>query len=278
MRMKKSNLNPRMLRPFTEDDLSPVLDGFSAGPPDFIGVGTGKAGTTWWHQLILRHPDAIQNRLNQKELSFFYHFGYRDIDLPSIEVYNKAFNSAEGKICGEWSPGYLNYPFALNNLSKAVPNVKILVLIRNPVDRVLSAINQKKTTRERKMNLKGDNLYIYNTYSTFQLAIYKSFLYEGLLRLLELFDRSNILLLQYEKCKVDPEIEIARTYRFFGIDDIFKPMDITKRVNQKKYIVAKLNYDEQERLAGYFINDVTKVKELFPEIDLSLWSDFVNLQ
>ena len=41
----------------------------SLGAPDFVGIGVPKCGTTWWFDLILRHPDIYVH--NDKELSFF---------------------------------------------------------------------------------------------------------------------------------------------------------------------------------------------------------------
>ncbi len=192
----------------------------------------------------------------------------------SIESYRKAFAAPGDCICGEWSPGYLNYPLAIDYIAKTVPETKILVIVRNPVDQVLSAQNQILSKQAKILHLKGDRAYLYNTFSIFHVAFFNSFLYKSFQRLLELFDRSQILILQYEKCKSNPREEIAKTYRFLDIDDQFIPPSLNKKVNKKPYLIPKLNPEERAHLSEYFYADVMFFVKNFPEIDLSLWKDF----
>lgn len=267
-----------MLRPFMERDMAPLPPHWSVGPPNFVGVASGKAGTTWWYRLLIEHPSVKPNRLNRKELCYFYHFGYKGMTGQSIETYRKAFAAPENCICGEWSPGYLNYPLAIDYLAKTVPETKILVIVRNPVDQVLSAQNQILSKQAKILHFKSDRAYLYKTFSVFQVAFFNSFLYKSFQRLLELFDRSRVLILQYEKCKLSPRQEIAKTYCFLGIDDQFIPPSLNKKINKKAYLVPKLKPDERAYLSGYFYEDVMAFVKSFPEIDLDLWEDFKHAE
>lgn len=87
--------------PFNEQNLRPVPEGWEARPPDFIGVASGKAGTSSWYRLLLEHPSVKQNRLGRKELSYFYHFGYREMTRKAADAYRQAFAAPKGSICGE---------------------------------------------------------------------------------------------------------------------------------------------------------------------------------
>jgi hypothetical protein len=274
MIFKRQKPSQYMLRPFRERDMIPPPPNWRVGPPDFVGVASGKAGTTWWYRLLIEHPSVKPNRLNRKELGYFYHFGYKGMTGQSIETYRKAFAVPEDCICGEWSPGYLNYPLAIDYLAKTVPETKILVIVRNPVDQVLSAQNQMLSKQAKILHFKGDRDYLYKTFSLFQVAFFNSFLHKSFQRLLELYDRSRILMLQYEKCKLNPDQEINKTYRFLNIDDGFIPPSLYKKVNKKPYLIPKLDTEGRARLAKYFYEDVLPFIKLFPEIDLSLWKDF----
>jgi hypothetical protein len=274
--IRNFNIPLWIIRPFESKELLPVPNGRQIGPPDFVGVASGKAGTTWWWRLLQEHPAVAPNRLKRKELCYFYHFGYHGISSQAIKAYRQAFAAPTDGICGEWSPGYLHFPFAIEYLAKTVPDTKILALVRNPVDRVLSAQNQQLSRRARMLNLKGDRLEFFKIFSIFPSVIQQSALYDPFHHLLELFDRSQLLLLQYEQCVQNPAVEIAKTYRFLGIDDTFIPSSLQKRVNQKPYLLSKLTDDERGRLTEYFAEDVQAFVKLFPEIDLSLWSDFVH--
>lgn len=265
-----------MIRPFESRELLPVPKGSQIGPPDFVGIASGKAGTTWWWRLLQEHPSVAPNRLQQKELCYFYHFGYHGIDIHAIETYRQAFAAHPDGICGEWSPGYLHFPLAMEYLAKTVPGAKILAIVRNPVDRILSAYNQQLSGRARILSLKGDRLKFFETFSIFPSIIQQSVLFLPFQSLLKLFERSQVLLLQYEQCVQNPAVEIAKTYRFLGIDETFIPPSLQKRVNQKPYLLPKPKNDERGRLTEYFAEDVRRFGRLFPEIDLALWPDFAR--
>jgi len=75
-----------------------------------------------------------------------------------------------------------------------------------------------------------------------------------------------------------PETELARTYRFLGVDDRFHPKTYHQPVNQGSYLIPKPDADERARLAAYLKADVQRAVAFCPEIDLSLWPDFVGIE
>ena len=271
---KVQKINPAMFRPFTKSELRNVPVNWNVNGPDFVGVGTGKAGTSWWYSLIMQHPQIEANRLGRKELSYFYHYGYSDIPECDIDTYKQAFAAPPGSLCGEWSPGYLNFPFCIEYLAKAAPKAKILIILRNPVDRTISQLNQLYSVRAKAFNLEPDMEYILKVYSFYPEALCHINYTRSLRQLLRYYDRSQLLILQYEKCQKDPIKEISDTYQFLGIDENFIPADIDKKINKRPYVVPPLNETERKRLAEYFSDDVFEIVNLFPEIELKLWSDF----
>lgn len=275
--MKKyiSRFPKTKIKPFTLSDLKSVPDSWIVGGANFIGIGTVKAGTTWWYSLLLEHPQIVNNRLNLKELRYFVHFDYKGLNAKSISIYNQAFAAPQGSICGEWSPIYLHHPFCIDYIHAAAPKAKILVIIRNPIDRIVSFLNEAAYGISN-FNFNRKQKYVQNYFNIYPSAILSGFYAKDFKRLLHYFDREQILVLQYEKCKKDPECEIAQTYRFLGVDDQFQPKDLKNVVNRKEYIFPNLTSDERHRLAEYYREDVSDTIRLFPNIDLSLWKDFKN--
>jgi len=277
MRLRKKFIHkfPKTkLKPFTLSDLKPVPDDWSVGGADFIGIGTIKAGTSWWYSLLLEHPQIVNNRLNLKELRYFIHFNYKGLNAESINIYNQAFAAPQGSICGEWSPIYLHYPFCIDYIHAAAPKAKILVILRNPIDRIISFLNEAAYGISN-FNFNRKQKYVHNYFNIYPRAILSSFYAKDLKRLLHCFDRRQILVLQYEKCKKDPGFEIAQTYHFLGVDDQFQPKNLKHGVNRKEYIVPNLTSEERFRLAEYYREDVSDTTKLFPNIDLSMWEDFL---
>ena len=261
-------------RPFEARDLLPVPEGYEVRAPDFVGIASAKAGTSWWYQLLLEHPAVVPNRLAAKELTYFRHFGYKGPGAAEIDTYRQAFAAPEGCLCGEWSPMYLSYPLAINYLGKAAPDAKVMAILRNPVDRVRSFLNHALSARAQLPDLGRSGARRRKTLSMFRTAVSSGLLYDSFRSLLRVFDRSQLLLLQYEQCAQEPVREIARTYRFLGVDDTYVPTDLERRINGRPSVLPQLQAHERAILADCFSDDVRGLAELFPQIDLSLWPDF----
>lgn len=127
---------------------------------------------------------------------------------------------------------------------------------------------------KRDRGLNGERREFLWRYSLFPEAVSGSHVADGAQLLLSLYDRENIHILQYERCVADPEGELTRTYSFLGIDDTFVPDGVTKRVNQLEYLnPGNMLYDRRV-FAEYFAEDVRRLVDLFPSIDLDYWPDF----
>src|SRR3984885_11956353 len=107
----------------------------TTGPPDFVGVGVPKAGTSWWFSLIEAHPDV--SGPPQKELNFFNRvFFAREraggISDEDLRAYHAFFPRPDGKKTGEWTPSYL-FSYRLPPImQRAAPGAKLLVMLRDP--------------------------------------------------------------------------------------------------------------------------------------------------
>jgi len=106
--------------------------------PDFIIIGAQRCGTTYLYGELTKHP-RIAPAL-KKEVHFFdlhYKRGvvwYR----AHFPAWNGKRISARDFVTGEASPYYLFHPHVPKRVAKLVPNVKLIVLLRNPVDRAYS--------------------------------------------------------------------------------------------------------------------------------------------
>ena len=99
---------------------------------DFVLVGFPKCGTTSLHNILSKHPDIALP--SSKELPCF------DSKIPDLERLNEFISKADlnGRLIGKITPQYIYSPFALENLREYNRQLKIIILLRNPVDRFLS--------------------------------------------------------------------------------------------------------------------------------------------
>jgi Sulfotransferase domain len=87
-------------------------------------------------------------------------------------------------------------------------------------------------------------------------------------------DRERLLVLQYEHCTKDPAGQLARSYRFLGLDDTFVPPDLHRPVGPTTEGKITVADDAVRRLIGAYRPDVEALAAQFSEIDLALWPNF----
>lgn len=110
--------------------------------PDLVILGAAKSGTTTLHAYLVQSPHI--SWALRKETFFFtrtYHWGlswYRAFfELQSVR--RRAERAGRGPLlCGEGTPDYLLHPHAPKRLKATIPNAKLIVILRNPVDRAYS--------------------------------------------------------------------------------------------------------------------------------------------
>jgi Sulfotransferase family len=247
---------------FTPPALGP---GEEAGPPDFGGIGVQKAGTTWWFDLLLAHPGVSTRSDLHKERHFFDRFGIESFGDADIEGYHGWFPRRDGRMVGEWTPDYFTLPWVAPLLKQAAPAARLLVLLRDPVERYRSGI-----AHQRQAGVPSDG-------ATQADALYRGFYDRALSHWVEHFDRTQILVLQYERCTNDLDGQLAATFAFLGlaehhVSDIEQPP--RSRPSTKR---PELSDDARRRLVELYAPDVEALAARLPEIDLRLWPNFAYL-
>lgn len=264
----------RLARPWTIDDLPP-RGGLIVAPPDFVGVGTQKSGTSWWAALIESHPGVAPNLFKRKEMHYFTHFLERPMTARDIETYHAAFARPEGRLCGEWTPNYLASPYTIRRLRQAAPEAKVLLMFRDPVARYESGFNHESKQRFGGMIAPRVRSRVIRRYALRKESIWNGMYASQCDTLLRIVPRHRLLVLQYEQCKARPREMIARTYRFLGLDDSYVPGEIERPVNVQKQVTPSITSEGQDLLREVYLDDARRLAEMFPEaIDLSLWPGF----
>ena len=120
--------------------------GFTPARPDLVGVGAQRAGTTWWWRGAIRsHPGFVRESKPGKEIHFFDRFwDGREIPADLAEQYARQFPRPEGAITGEWTPALHARLLGAAAAAKAAPQTKILVMLRDPVERYRSGIAREQ--------------------------------------------------------------------------------------------------------------------------------------
>lgn len=244
----------------------PLHAGEVTGAPSFVGIGAQKAGTTWWYELVTAHPDVACRADIHKERHFFDRYAIRSFGAVDRERYHGWFPHPPATVTGEWTPDYLHLPWVPALLAEAAPDTKILVLLRDPVERLRSGLSHHRQHRgAMSADVYGD-------------AVARGFYGDALQRWMSCFSREQFLLLQYEQCVADPVGQLARTYRFLGLST-FVPEGVSRRVSGTKEFVP-LDAEVRRRLTDLYAPDIRALLANNPdlELDLSLWPNFAGAE
>lgn len=233
--------------------------GWRTGPPDFVGVGTMRSGTSWWWSLLAEHPGVAHVAGRPKEVHFFDRYG--SVAEPDGESYYRYFPRPPGAIAGEWTPRYLYDYWTPPMLRRLAPQAKLLILLRDPVERYLSGL-----AHNHAHGFPVSQMLLHH-----QLG--RSLYGQQIRTLLAHFPTEQILVLQYEQCARDPAPHLDRTLRFIGLDPAGRAAapPRTVPVNTSRSAKPVLDPPTRRALAAALRGDAELVFERFPSLEPVLW-------
>ncbi|MEJ2163891.1 MAG: glycosyltransferase [Desulfobacterales bacterium] len=203
--------------------------------PNFFIVGAAKAGTTSLWRYLIQHPEIFMpSDIMYKEPAYF-----SDIKgIRSLHQYAALFSSSSTKkMIGEASTAYLTSPESPVRIKDMIPDAKIIIMLRNPIDRAYSlynwmacngyesatsfelALKTEKTTRYGNEAFKNFNPEYYYNYLYYHSGLYS----EQIKRYLDNFNKEQICFVIFEKFKASVKQEVSRVFAFLGVDDSIVP-------------------------------------------------------
>ncbi|NNF02595.1 MAG: hypothetical protein HKN22_07905 [Bacteroidia bacterium] len=282
--------------------------------PDFFIIGAAKAGTTALHEFLDIHPQVYMSAI--KEPNFFSNseiqaqgLYYKTNNVSERNAYRNLWtNAAPSQLKGESSVSYIYYQNTATNIHNAVPNAKIIAILRDPVDRAVSHYNM-----DRNLGLvKADMQSIFRDPEKFSLHYQQYFLlgnyFEQLERYYNTFTSTQIHICFYDQLKTQEETLINDLCTFLEIDphlanekiertnitsspknkllkDLYSsqkirtavktviPEGVRKLIQDKlfeKNSVSEIDPDFKSTLKNYFSKDIVKLESLLNK-DLRTW-------
>ena len=246
---------------------------------NFLVVGAQKSGTTALASFLGQHPEICHSP--RKELHFFDSANYDDAEpIERIrERYHAWFSNFTGqKIVGESTPRYMFLPVVAERIYRYNPEAKLIVLLRNPIDRTIShyhmAKRRKRETRPLWLALTLEVLqpWLHHTPWGGKLRE-RNLLARGeytkqIQNLLRFFPRDQVLILRSEDLLDRHEETLRKILSFVGVEDLGR-IPRAERVGDGGYPEIKSGWTRWV-LRQWFRKEIKRL-ERFMQWDLREW-------
>lgn len=194
--------------------------------PNFLIVGVQKAGTTSIYNYLREHPQVYMSLVKETN---FLEKDWENLPpeqqnkngIVTLDKYCELFAEVKEEIAiGEASPNYLfHYESSAARIKKYVPNAKLIVVLRNPVERAYSdhlmhlrdAIGYRGLSEQIK----------HSSHKSFILR--KGFYYAPLAYYFDQFGREQVKVFFYDDLCNNPQEFMAEFYQYLGVNKQFRP-------------------------------------------------------
>ena len=187
--------------------------------PNFLIIGEHKAGTTSLYAYLRQHPQVFMPALKEPRFFSFdarYHSDQTRKVSPirTLDEYMKLFAPVTTETAiGEASPEYMPSEVAAVNIRATIPHAKLIVSLRNPIERVYSSYLMR--ARAHKVGSFADELD--------DFPDNRSHTYPNLCRYLNIFPREQIKIVLFDDMKSDTAKVVRELFAFLDVDPEFAP-------------------------------------------------------
>ena len=239
--------------------------------PDFIIIGAQKGGTTSLYRYLEEHPCIAPNYVKEPHFfDIYYHKGlgwYRSHFPTAVEKYYAQRFQKHDLLTGEASPYYLYHPHAAKRVAHTLPRVKLIVILRNPIDRAYSQYQHQRRQEgveplsfedalaAEEQRLAGEEERIRNDekYVSFNHRHYsyvgRSTYIKQLPAWMDIFPKEQFLILKSEDLYRDPQSIVQQTLEYLNVPTGGLKREY-KQFNEAKY--TPMEPATRARLVEYF--------------------------
>jgi hypothetical protein len=237
--------------------------------PDFLIIGTAKGGTSSLYFHLNKHPCVAAPF--RKEIYFFDRtFGrgvawYRSFFPTLLKKHLTTRRLGTPLVTGESTPCYMFHPHVPRRVFETIPHVKLIVLLRNPIDRAYSYYNQQlrrgaeqlsfeQAIDREEQRLQGelDRMLADEGYFSFKRQnfsyVTRGLYAEQLERWLSYFQRQQLLILESEELFSNPARQVQRVLAFLDLPQ--RDLRVFPKINHVPY--RQMKPATRQRLRDHF--------------------------
>lgn len=211
--------------------------------PDFVVIGAQKSASTFIQNCLTDHPDVY---LPHGETPYFEDPDYGDADA---DYFRRLFANRPERMLGIKRPNYIGRPEVPARITRDLPDIRLIAVLRNPVERIVAAyFHQIKYGTLPALPLeeglrdvldggpvlrawpRSAELLSFGQYAR-HLEGYRHFL-----------DRGRLLCLLHDDIVADALAAVRSCYDFLGVDPAHQPASLRGRPQKVIYSVGRLRF------------------------------------
>ncbi|HVW23312.1 MAG TPA: sulfotransferase [Candidatus Saccharimonadales bacterium] len=192
--------------------------------PNFLIIGAPRCGTTSLHDKLSRHPEIFMSNIKEPHFFSSFDFPFPENEIHHVthnpDVYGRLFEDAGNRLAGESSTYYLADPEAPAKIKAYNPDMKLIAILRDPVDRAYSQYLQyERRGKQTKTFAETIELLLAEPgespiYDLVMLGRYG----EQLQRYYQHFPKKQLLVVMFDDLTKQPVETLAKILNFLGVD------------------------------------------------------------
>jgi len=231
---------------------------------DFIVAGAQKSGTTALHYFLAKHPNITMG--DQQEIHFFDD----DATFAATVDYERLHKHyplvAPSTMAGDCTTSCLYFKPAAERIWKYNPKIKLLVLLRNPVERAFAHWNMQRfkgrepldffdAIREEKTRIAGAPAIEARRFAYVDRGFYA----QQLVRLFKFFPREQVKVVKFEAFEDKQRETLVSIFSFLGVEPLRSVRSKDRNVVPYERV---MNWEERIFLYNLFADDIAKLEQM----------------
>ncbi|PYJ24526.1 MAG: sulfotransferase [Verrucomicrobia bacterium] len=231
---------------------------------DFILAGAQKSGTTALHYFLSRHPEITMG--DRQEMHFFDNeeIFSQPVDYELLHQHFPPMPAST--IAGECTPIYIYWKPAIERIWKYNPKIKLLIILRNPVDRAFAHWNMQRfkgrepldfldAAKEEKNRTKEAAPLQARRYSYVDRGFYAG----QLERVFKFFPREQVKIIKFEEFQDKKSETLDAIVRFLNVKPVVSSGDKDRNIVPYE---REMTHQERKVLYGIFAEDIAKLEHM----------------
>ena len=231
---------------------------------DFILAGVQKSGTTALHYFLEKHPNVTMG--DRQEMHFFDNDAMFVSQADYAQLHKHYPLLTPSTIAGDCTPSYIYYEPAAERIWQYNPKIKLLVLLRNPVERAFAHWNMQRfkgrepldffdAVREEKTRIAGAPPIEARRFAYVDRGFYA----QQLERLFKLFPREQVKVVKFEEFKDKQRETLVSIFSFLGLEPLRSVRSKDRNVVPYERV---MNWEERIFLYNLFAEDIAKLEQM----------------